>query len=142
MNIYNVLFLYYYIMQLTELQKQIMQLWADKSLSFGCIVYSKEYMRYLRTDPWEFLWEVATCLKFDDKICWVAWFKTNNDFTIWHPITYSRLCYLYRSQKRKSKIFMDLTDKFIDNPELYNQSILEWSDEVLNLVRDFLLSIQ
>lgn len=120
------------------------KLWADKDLSFGCILQSNY------DDSYHFLIKDK---KDNSNIIYQVWLQQHSDYSneedmldsytiIWHPIRYSRLCYLYRSQKSKSKIFMDLTDKFIDNPELYNQSILERPEGLQLLVRDFLLSIQ
>lgn len=130
-------------MQLTDLQKQIMKLWADKSLSFGCVVSNKERWKvtyhkvisYHVKENWEF-----------DAIC--DWYIVNDlcdENIIWHPIRYDRLCYL-RFQKflsdEQEKLWLQIEHSFIDDVCLYNQSILEWNEQTQLLVRDFLLSIQ
>jgi hypothetical protein len=123
-------------MQLTELQLEIQKLWADNTLSFGCII--------------EIWWEDVDVCTWK---CWETHIFWNNYRTIdiwwiskiiWHPITYSRLCYLFQCNGNSNTdvLVNEIIEIFSMNPELYNQTILERNEEVLNSVRDFLLSIQ
>ena len=141
-------------MELTELQLEIQKLWADKTLSYGCIVKSKtdqsiyEYNTYfpediiIRVDEYQVFtindlldWDVIRTIEEFDDI-----YKT-----IWHPITRWRLCYInskIKTSPEKRKMRDEITYNFKLNPELYNKSILERPEELQLLVRDFLLSIQ
>lgn len=129
-------------MQLTDLQLEIMKLWSSKELSFGCIVEHKSYWY------WYVLWNES--YKFLSKNWTFSWFAV--DKIIWHPITRWRLCYLRQTDKsedtvvnwvkQKMEKWINLCWNFENNPELYNQNILTRNEDVLNLVRDFLLSIQ
>ncbi len=133
-------------MELTPLQLECQKLWADKSLSFGCVVYWYKRLWQLASDA-DFIESCEEWLFIHADWClsWIAKWPCTDFKVIWHPIRYDRLCYL------KSMKNIDVTNNeyrktimmtFVDNPKLYNQSILEWSDNVLILVRDFLLSIQ
>lgn len=129
-------------MQLTTLQLECLKLWADKSLSFGCLVKSKatgtRYRLISKNDiylfvlSWEHRWEIPITIDEVD--------------ILWQPFDYGRLCYLSEiaSQKGNDHLmwYMKIAMKLRDNPELIHQSILEWGDEINALVRDFLLSIQ
>ena len=136
-------------MQLSELQKQIMQLWADKSLSFGCIcefVTKQYYDKYIVIYQWvagkQKVFAEINSLEKDIN----CFYDPDWDYEIiWHPITYSRLCYLYWSQKNENLLtreWIACNNKFTYNPEYIKQSILERPEELQLLVRDFLLSIQ
>lgn len=134
-------------MELTELQRQVMQLWADKSLSTGCILqsYYDDSYHFLIKDKQE-----------HSNIIYQVWLQKNSDYcnkedmldsytTIWHPITYSRLCYLYYRNEVYNiwnEEFTRIKILFKNNPDFYNQSLLEWNEKTQLLVRDFLLSIQ
>lgn len=130
-------------MQLTNLQLEIQKLWADKTLSFSCIILSPEWNIYTVTSIinwYVFLKE------------WTLPFTIDKIEIIWHPITRWRLCYLRQTDKsedtvvnwvkQKMEKWINLCWNFENNPELYNQTILERPEELQLLVRDFLLSIQ
>lgn len=131
-------------MQLTELQLQLME-HSDKTLKFWCIVHSKGYMIFLRIQE-ETVWprEVATCLKYDNTICWVIWFDKEN--IIWNPFWRGRVCMLFANNyrwkyKNLLKIYNTLVFHFNKNPDLYDQTCLEWDDATQKLVLDFLNSL-
>lgn len=151
-------------MQLTELQLEIMRLWASKELSFGCVIKRKW------DDPRIYVWQSAGYwfdlyqehsippIKECCRIWYIDWYYDDeNNYTdeyeiLGHPITRWRLCYLRQTDKsedtvvnwvkQKMEKWINLCWNFENNPELYNQNILTRNEDVLNLVRDFLLSIQ
>lgn len=143
-------------MQLTPLQLEIQKLWADKSLSFGCLVRDKAT---------EIIWTVynMNTLKSNEHLILCArykalsnkwWYTDTRTFIttswlieiIWKPVDYSRLCYLWNMVDHYTitldKSFSKISSWFEHNPELYNKSILERPEGLQLLVRDFLLSIQ
>ncbi len=195
-------------MQLTDLQLDIMKLWASKELSFGCILslYNSWYIHDYTT-YYTILWSEIIKRELSFSSCnfpnnyifvdsltdtdeWVMkddknklyieqkkWYLLSNMFwnliyywhnvkmtpeemikkshdlykdislykIIWHPTTRWRLCYLkskIRTSPEKRKMRDEITYNFKLNPELYNQDILTRNDGVLDMVRDFLLSIQ
>ena len=130
-------------MQLNENILQAQKLWADKELKFWMIVcdtsrWQTTYHRCIsRTvkENWEFNVGCDWYEIYD--LCYIN--------IIGSPIDYSRLCYLMEIS-RTGKIHRDMFDEIVrifnNNPELYNQTILEWDEKTVNLVRDFILSIQ
>jgi len=141
---------------MTDLQLECMRLWADKTLSFGCIL--KDQFRYY------YVWA-------EDRVfCYVSdWMQAGytddyrDEQIIWHPITWWRLCYLRRKlmeinknitdiktiakevfskEERVNKARMCIDSYFFGNPSLYNQTILERPEELQLLIKDFLISIQ
>lgn len=161
-------------MELTDLQKQIMQLWADKSLSFGCLIVDKNHRSnsdelLLMQVVWysesnlqwypDLLYRQSPYAHYTQERNWINHilnermdYRFKNENTgelryeiLWHPITYSRLCYLMeisRTAKKHRDMFRNILQTFNSNTKLYNQSILERPEELQLLVRDFLLSIQ
>lgn len=156
-------------MQLTELQLECQRLGAYKNLSLGCIFadkYHRDNSDSLQYNTIIYLWDKYEWVIFiyytqdfmpsyivskaEHVILWERKRYRREgvnewDFRyeiIWHPITYSRLCYLYRSQQNKKKKFIELSDIFLDSPILLNQTILERDEETCKVVRDFLLSIE
>lgn len=162
-------------MQLNSLQLECQKLWADKSLSFGCIVlvwsnsqvdnFSWWYHNQYNVREEQYFYYIDEDLVFSNRN-WVEdmcrdprirgiWSVDVDEQEahildiVWHPITYSRLCYLtmiwvenpYEECNWNNELWAELQKQFDNNPELYNQSILEWWDEINTLVRDFLLSI-
>ena len=143
-------------MELTDLQLECMRLWADKTLSMWCLVeISDTYYDAVKNKETN----IGRRLKIisNDIIEWdyiVVWWIIKNKILniIWHPITYSRLCYLRQTDKsedtvvnwvkQKMEKWINLCWNFENNPSLYNKTILEWDEKTLLLVRDFLLSIQ
>lgn len=151
-------------MQLTDLQLEIQKLWADKSVSFGCIIKRKW------DDPRICVWQSAGYwfdlyqeysippIKECQRIWYIDWYYDDeNNHTdeyeiLGHPITRWRLCYLNNKINIANiniDLAIDISNKFNaietkmnNNPSLYNQDILEWDEKTLTLVRDFLLSIQ
>lgn len=124
-------------MKLTDLQLECMKLWADKTLSFGCIVIRWENIEWtIVTNSW--WWHFS--IKFDDTTSSVRR-NSSMDKIIWHPITRWRLCYLQATQKYNYKTRLTLDKNFFVNPALYNQTILEWNEETLLLILQFLKSI-
>lgn len=140
-------------MELTPLQLEIQKLWADKSLNFGCIIEAKfiswSLWYYTICELWDYVyWVVQTWInKWFERVYLESESILDTKYEIiWHPITYSRLSYL-RSTNQPLSIPSWATRNailvsFQNNPELYNQSILERPEELQLLVRDFLLSIQ
>ncbi len=142
-------------MQLTPLQLECLKLWADKSLSFGCLVRDKAT---------EIIWTVynMNTLKSNEHLILCArykalsnkwWYTDTRTFVttswlmeiLWKPVDYSRLCYLRFKQpisEEQNKLRLKIEYSFIENNELYNQTNLEYPEELQLLVRDFLLSIQ
>lgn len=131
-------------MGLTPLQLECQKLWADKSLSFGCMILMQD-------DDYDLcIWRITWLHNWLDYVfttdIWVIWEAIEN---YWHPIRYDRLCYLYLNSVKIWKIsslsvwrFISVQENLESNIELYNQSILERPEELQLLVRDFLLSIQ
>lgn len=133
---------------MTELQLEIQNLWADKTMSFWCLIRQQSHARkpvkelayYWIDASWDWQWKVSDSWNIKESEC----------ITIWHPITRWRLCYLYWSmpiQKRTAEVYekfnaMQLHFILPDNTKLLNQTILERPEETQLLVRDFLLSIQ
>jgi len=142
-------------MKLSELQLECQRLGADKTLSFGCIVETRPCTLF-----WWCLSRWVLCLYqwwdigvlFQNKYIYETTIQkeksiVNDKFfsvIIWHPIDRWRLCYLSKTSTRED--FMEeryiLAFLFKNNPELYQWNILTRPDEVLNEVRNFLLSIQ
>lgn len=138
-------------MQLTEKQLKIQE-FADKTLSFGCIV-----LRLLHDDEqWNRVYNLCYLLDFEEvriagqkNFCMADLVKkeinneTNDDriTIIWHPMNRGRLCYLRwindidvtNSDERK---FMMMT--FMDNPKYLQQTVLDRPEELLDLVIAFL----
>lgn len=142
-------------MNLTPLQLECMKLWASKELSFGCLTNNWQYIYLCKWDTFpNAVMKLYEDNEEDLKFRWPFPQTTQNnyshDYIIWHPITRWRLCYLYWSmpiQKRTAEVYekfnaMQLHFILPDNTELYNQTILERTEEVNKLVLDFLLSIQ
>ena len=148
-------FLFYFI-TMTELQLEIMRLWADKTLGFGCMVeISDTYYDAVKNKETN----IGRRLKIisNDIIEWdyiVVWWIIKNKILniIWHPITRWRLCYLRQTDKsedtvvnwvkQKMEKWINLCWNFENNLSLYNKTILEWNEKTQNIVKDFLLSIQ
>lgn len=143
-------------MELTDLQLEIMRLWADKILSFGCIVEISDTYYDAQKNKETNIWNRVKTLS-NNIIEWdyiVIWWTIKNKILqiIWHPITRWRLCYLRQTDKsedtvvnwvkQKMEKWINLCWNFENNPSLYNKTILEWDEKTLLLVRDFLLSIQ
>lgn len=139
---------------MTDLQLEIMRLWADKTLGFGCMVGISDTYYDAQKNKETNIWNRVKTLS-NDIIEWdyiVIWWTIKNKILqiIWHPITRWRLCYLYWSmpiQKRTEEVYekfnaMQLHFILPDNTHLLNQTILERPEELQLLVRDFLLSIQ
>lgn len=141
---------------MTDLQLEIMRLWADKTLSFGCIVeISDTYydaQKYKETNIWNRVKTLSNDIIEWDYI--VIWWTVKNKILqiIWHPITRWRLCYLNNKINIANiniDLAIDISNKFNaietklnNNPSLYNKTILERPEETQLLVREFLLSIQ
>ena len=129
-------------MELTDLQLEIMKLWSDKTLSFGCVILSPEWNIYTVTSiiNWYVFVKEGTLPFTMDKI-----------ESIWHPITRWRLCYLRQTDrsedtvvnwvKQKMEKWINLCRDFENNPELYNKDILTRPIQTQNKVKDFILSI-
>lgn len=89
------------------------------------------------------------CQKLWDSSNFHIWLYNHSLSDFGNPLRYDRLCYLrqiYRDKKRVVHynikcLWKEVNFLFELKPELYNQTILEWNDEVVKLVRDFLLSI-
>jgi len=154
-------------MNLTDLQLDIMKLWASKELSFGCIcefVTKQYYDKYIVMYQW-ISWKekiFAEYISLEKDMNW--FYDTDWGFEIiWHPITRWRLCYLRRKlmeinknitdiktiakevfskEERVNKARMCIDSYFFGNPSLYNQTILERPEELQLLIKDFLISIQ
>ena len=65
---------------------------------------------------------------------------------IWKPFDYGRLSYLSFIHRdnyiiKSSTLLDDLSDYFKNHPEMVQQTVLEWSDELNNLILEFLESI-
>ena len=135
-------------MNLTPLQLECMQLWADKTLSFGCVVEISDTYYDAKINKETNIWNRIKII-WNDIIEWdyiVVWWIIKNKIIqiFWHPITYSRLCYLRFINPISSdeKLWLKLEYHLFENPELYNQNILDWDETTISMVLDFLLSIQ
>lgn len=139
------------VMQLNSLQLECQKLWADKSLSFGCLYnYHNVILQiYPNNSQW---FDDFGMLRQTYKDFWVYDNSDNDKLVdsdkyeiIWHPITYSRLCYLYMINTNITEYSADLWFKVREyfNKELIymDKNILERPEELQLLVRDFLLSI-
>ena len=137
-------------MDLTPLQLECMKLWADMTLSFGCMLVKK-------FDDWSFYYNIIARVEKEYNYDIDMYYSTNwynipiwEYEIIWHPLTRWRLCYLRTASRpdneeqsiEKMKKWMILYSWFNDNPEFYQQNIVEWDEETIKLVKDFLISIQ
>jgi hypothetical protein len=144
-NYYLTLYLYnniYSMKQLTDLQIEIQKLWADKTLSFGCIIRNiHDYYiildnRNFASSDWTTFWtkELHVDVNRDIRL----------DENLWRPLDFSRLQYLHLSKpedKKNFHWFWKILNHFKKNLELYNQDTLSRDAETNILVRDFLLTL-
>jgi len=132
---------------MTDLQLECMRLWADKTLSFGCMIkwnFNRSYYIWDENRVFQY-WDCAEMAMYTDEV---------PDYyeILGHPITRWRLCYLRQTDKsedtvvnwvkQKMEKWINLCWNFENNPELYNQDILTRPTETQLLVFYFLLSIQ
>ncbi len=98
-------------MKLTDLQLEIMRLWADKTLGFGCMVGISDTYYDAQKNKETNIWNRVKTLS-NDIIEWdyiVIWWTIKNKILqiIWHPITRWRLCYLRQTDKSENTSFED-----------------------------------
>lgn len=138
---------------LSKIKLQCMELWADKTMSFWCIVNrisngrSDKIYYILEPTPfgklhlssipfWSMMIEVS-----EDDISKSSWDKY---IPLWHPITRWRLCYLqstYNSTDTSTR--SRVRDYFELQNSLYDKSILERPEEFCeNILLPFLQSIK
>lgn len=139
-------------MNLTKTQLYIQER-ADKTLSFWCIVWSKDISLY-----WDIIeyWKVNIVWTFTKdsnsvikSFCVMNQYTENlhrfnfendvNNYTIiWHPMTYGRLMYLARMNDVELPLFEDLFAIF---PEYYQCTLLGRPGELCEMVLKFLESL-
>ena len=134
-------------MNLTPLQREIMQLWADKTLSFGCVVEISDTYYDAKINKETNIWNRIKII-WNDIIEWdyiVVWWIIKNKIIqiLWHPITRWRLCYLQSTKNSTdTSSRYRLKEHFELQNWLYNKTILDWDETTQIKVRDFLFSIQ
>lgn len=117
---------------------ECMKIWADKTLARGCLLQEVRWRFYVCIWEKEYddiKWYSIVCASLD----WKA-IRTVKDSDIkhimWHPITWWRLYYLRYKNKEKQYPMVNwrkLSDYVFNNDiEIYNQTILEWSEEFWN----------
>lgn len=132
-------------MELSPIQLEI-QKFSDQSLSFGCIVkYNWEIHRLV-----SYRKHTIENKPFEDINIWRwvnfhAW-ESFIQYNYWHPMTYGRLMYLRHINILESgddtiDARFKIDNLFMNNPEQYNQTVLEWDKQTQVVVRDFLLSL-
>jgi hypothetical protein len=139
-------------MNIKDLQLECIKTWADKTLSFWCqlLRHTEDGLTqtYYIIWPWTHSKRWISSMPFgsmdlefnEDMISKSSWDWYE---IIWHPITRSRLCYIQSTRNSKdTPTRYKLKELFEIKNSLYNQTILEWDEETINLVREFLLSIQ
>ena len=140
-------FLFYFI-TMTDLQLEIMRLWADKTLGFGCMVeISDTYYDAVKNKETN----IGRRLKIisNEMIEWdyiVVWWIIKNKILniIWHPITRWRLCYLQSIKNSKdTSTRYRLKDYFELTNWLYDKTILDRPEDFCeNILLPFLESIE
>lgn len=124
-------------MELNYTQLELMK-FSDKTLKSGTIIFTEEYMRFLRIEKSKIAWNIATCIKYDNTICWIMWFSEKQ--IIWNPFWRWRICMLYH--QNDPNILLDLPIEllkhFENNPDLYDQNCLEWDESTAKIVLSFL----
>lgn len=120
-------------MKLTDKQLKIQE-YADKTLGFGCLIYNEEREQY-----WYIVSDENTYLPSIDR--WISWYYNNK--IIWHPMDYSRLDYLHRENKDNwyfdhLQAWEEILWYVSDNHEILLQTVLERSEEFIDLVITFL----
>lgn len=132
-------------MQLTEKQLKIQE-FADKTLSFGCIVlhntgdfynkYSWQFYTFIeKTDELlnshskkEFYKLKSVKIPIDSEMLQI----------IWHPMTYSRLLYFMTIYKDCDLLTDHIVEYVLKNPNVLNETVLERPEYLLDRVIDFL----
>jgi len=142
------------IMKLTEKQLECMRLGANKTLSFGCmaLVSSKgsaeQHFYYIDEDLVfsDRNWVEDMCR--DPRIRGIWWVDVDSKRAeiidiIWHPITRWRLCYLYQWKQSTEtiKIIFQINNMLYKQPIMYQQTILDRPEEIIDLVLSFLQSL-
>jgi hypothetical protein len=128
-------------MKLTEKQLECMILGADKTLSFGCLVLPNDVEERERLD-WietvenfqEAIWRQPAEIETIEGNC----YELNEFRIIWHPIRYWMLRYLAEINKVSLPWFDGIFEVY---PELYKQTILDRPEELVDLVLQFLKSL-
>lgn len=146
-------------MELTPLQLQIQE-YADKTLSFGCIVNvsndyypkssqmifwwldkSKDKIRLYKGDGTFDLYGYDFSVLFTVDYLWLE--EPMEELVIWHPMNWGRLCYLWVmdwfSEKEESYAVIDY---FTEHKECYQQTVLERPVELQEVVLKFLVTLQ
>lgn len=135
-------------MKLTEKQLECMRLGTDNTLSFGCLVLSKDFEERECLDLW-----IETVEEFQEAI-WRRpakietiesnYYGVNDVKIIWHPITRWRLCYLSRKYQNIWSMSNRHTVEYWlkQNIELYDKTILDRPEELIDLVLSFLQSLK
>lgn len=124
-------------MNLSPIKLKCME-YSDKTLSKNCI--------FKYSETWEYcymLWFIIEHDRLQYYNSFIDWellsLSSNYMEVIWHPITWWYLCYLASINNKEQPIFEDYPQTF---PDIFNQSILDRSDEFCEqYVLPFLQSI-
>jgi len=111
---------------MTDLQLEIMRLWADKTLGFGCMVGISDTYYDAQKNKETNIWNRVKTLS-NDIIEWdyiVIWWTIKNKILqiIWHPITRWRLCYLNNKINIANiniDLAIDISNKFNNFSKLF-----------------------
>lgn len=129
---------------MTPTQLRIQELWAKKELQpwtiierykgvYDTFLWMNDYGNYL--DFWillkdkSYFWESTTLDNFE---------KIN---IIWKPFDYGRLSYLFLANSNYLEEKVAIERYFVRDIKMLQQTVLEWSDELNNLILEFLESI-
>jgi hypothetical protein len=130
------------------------ELWADKTLSFWCMLNRKtndwcETIYYVldRCTFWSRRYWISSVpfwsmdLEFDEDM--ISRWSWDIYEIVWHPITYWQICYIRYTNINKIYWieFLKICEFLEKDVELYKKTILERPDELVDLVLSFLESL-